>query len=75
MKVTIIHKKSGVDKSEFNTYNKFIKYLQKEFPLKHDLTITFLGERVGDKRKRTKADRRHLKKETEEPSRAIISPL
>lgn len=47
MKVTIIHKKSGIEKDEFKMYNKFIKYLQKEFPLKHDLTITFLGERMG----------------------------
>lgn len=46
MKVTIIHKKSGIDKKDFKTYNKFIGYLQKEFPLKHDLTIVFLGERV-----------------------------
>ena len=47
MKVTIIHKKSGVNKDEFIMYDKFIKYLQKEFPLKHDLKITFLGERIG----------------------------
>ena len=47
MKVTIIHKKSGIKKDEVEVYNKFIKYLQKEFPLKNDLTITFLGERVG----------------------------
>lgn len=47
MKVTIIHKKSGIERDEFKMYNKFIKYLQKEFPLKHDLTITFLGERMG----------------------------
>lgn len=47
MKVTIIHKKSGIGEDEFKMYDKFIKYLQKEFPLKHDLTITFLGERIG----------------------------
>lgn len=47
MKVTIIHKKSGIHRNEYNMYNKFIKFLQKEFPLKHDLTITFLGERLG----------------------------
>ena len=46
MKVTIIHKNSGIDKSEYKMYNKFIKYLQKNYPLKHDLSITFLGERV-----------------------------
>ena len=47
MKVTIIHKKSGIKKDEVKVYNQFIKYLQKEFPLKNNLTITFLGERVG----------------------------
>lgn len=46
MKVTIIHKNSGIDKSEYEMYNKFIKYLQKDYPLKHDLSIIFLGERV-----------------------------
>lgn len=47
MKVTIIHKNSGIKKSEYKIYNKFIKYLQEEFPLKHDLRIIFLGERIG----------------------------
>jgi hypothetical protein len=47
MKVTIIHNKSGVKKNEYRLYDRFIKYLQEEFPLKHDLTITFLGERLG----------------------------
>lgn len=47
MKVTIIHKNSGIDKSEYKMYNKFIKYLQKDYPLKHDLTIIFLGERAN----------------------------
>ena len=47
MKVTIIHKNSGIERDEYDMYNKFFKYLQKEFPLNHDLKITFLGERVG----------------------------
>lgn len=47
MKVTIVHKNSGIKKDEFEMYNTFIKYLQKEFPLRKDITITFLGERVG----------------------------
>ena len=46
MKVTIIHKNSGIDKSEYKMYDKFIKYLQKDYPLKRDLTIIFLGKRV-----------------------------
>jgi hypothetical protein len=47
MKVLISHKNSGIDKSEYKVYDKFIKYLQKEYPLKHDVTIYFLGKRVG----------------------------
>jgi len=47
MKVGIVHKNSGISKSEYKVYDKFIKYLQKEYPLKHDITIYFLGERVG----------------------------
>jgi hypothetical protein len=48
MKITIIHKNSGVPKNEYKFYDNFIKFLQKELPLKHNLTINFLGERVGD---------------------------
>lgn len=47
MKVTIIHKNSGIDKNEYELYNKFINYLQDKFPLKKDLKIIFLGERNG----------------------------
>lgn len=47
MKVTIKHKNSGIKKDEFEMYDKFVKYLQKEFPLEKDITITFLGERIG----------------------------
>lgn len=47
MKVTIKHKKSGVDKKNFKLIDKFILFLQDEFPLKKDLVINFVGERVG----------------------------
>jgi hypothetical protein len=47
MKVKIIHRNSGIDKDEYDFYNKFIKYLQKEYPIKNEITIVFLGERVG----------------------------
>lgn len=47
MKVTIIHKNSGIDKNEYELYNKFINYLQDKFPLKRDLKVIFLGKRNG----------------------------
>jgi len=45
MKLTIVHKKSGISKSKFEMYNKFFKLLQSKFPLKDNLKIEFLGER------------------------------
>jgi len=45
MKLTVIHTKSGVNKKQFEMFNKFFKLLQKKFPLKDDLKIEFLGER------------------------------
>lgn len=45
MKLTIIHTKSGINKKQFKMYDKFFKLLQKNFPLKEDLKIEFLGER------------------------------
>ena len=48
MKVTIIHRNSGIDKKEFKFYNDFIEFLQEKIPLKHNLTIVFLGDRVGE---------------------------
>ena len=47
MKVTIIHKNSGIDKNEYGLYNKFINYLQDKFPLNRDLKVIFLGDRNG----------------------------
>ena len=47
MKATIIHIKSGVPKKYQEFYNKFIKFLQKEYPLKKDITILFLHDRMG----------------------------
>lgn len=47
MKVTIKHNDSDVPKENYDFFNDFIKYLQKKYPLKHDLTIIFVGERKG----------------------------
>jgi hypothetical protein len=48
MKVTITHKNSDVPEENFEFFNSFIQYLQKSYPLKYDVTIKFVGERVGD---------------------------
>jgi hypothetical protein len=47
MKITIKHKNSDIPKENYDFYNDFIKYLQKEYPLKRDITIIFFGERTG----------------------------
>ena len=47
MKVTIEHKKSGINKDNYKVYDEFIKLLNHCLPLKDAITITFLGERVG----------------------------
>ena len=48
MKVIIKHINSDVPKENYEFFNDFIQYLQKLYPLKRDITIKFLGERVGD---------------------------
>ena len=45
MKLTVVHNKSGIDKPQFEMYDKFFKLLQKQFPLKENLKIEFLGVR------------------------------
>jgi len=48
MKVTIKHIDSDVPEENYNFFNNFIKYLQKLYPLKHNVTIKFVGERIGN---------------------------
>jgi hypothetical protein len=48
MKITIKHIDSDVPKENYEFYNDFIKYLQKIKPLKRDITIKFVSERVGN---------------------------
>lgn len=45
MKLTVVHNKSGIKKTQFEMYNKFFKLLQKKFPLNNNLKIEFLGVR------------------------------
>ena len=48
MKVTIKHIDSDVPEENYDFFNNFIKYLQKLYPLKHNVTIKFVSERVGN---------------------------
>jgi hypothetical protein len=48
MKVIVKHIDSDVPKENYKFFNDFIKYLQKLYPLKNDITIKFVGERVGN---------------------------
>ena len=47
MKITIKHIDSDVPKENYEFYNDFIQYLQKSYPLKHNIVIKFVGERIG----------------------------
>jgi hypothetical protein len=48
MKVTIKHINSDVPNENYEFYNNFIKYLQKLYPLRGDIIIKFVGERIGN---------------------------
>lgn len=47
MKVKITHKNSGIPQKDYNLIDLFLRFLQKQYPLKHDLKIFFLSERTG----------------------------
>jgi Fe-Mn family superoxide dismutase len=47
MKVKLGFKDSSITKEDKEFYKKFIHFLQKEYPLKEDITISFVPERVG----------------------------
>ena len=61
MKVTVKHKNTSLTKDKIEFYNKFIKFLQKEYPLKKDITIYFLGEREGKMTTGSRNDSSELK--------------
>jgi len=48
MKVTVKYVNSGLSDNDKSLINSFIKFLNKEFTLKNDVTIEFLGERYGE---------------------------
>ena len=47
MKVKIVNKNSGLSQDKMDVLQTFIIYCQEVSPLKKDVTITFLGERIG----------------------------
>ena len=47
MKVKIVNKNSGLSQDKMDVLQTFIIYCQDTSPLKKDVTITFLGERIG----------------------------
>ena len=48
MKVIIKHIDSDIPKDNYDFYNDYINYLQKQYPLKKDVTIIFRGNRTGN---------------------------
>jgi len=48
MKVTVTHKNSGIPQKDYKLIDLFLRFLQKQFPLKNDLKIFFISERVGN---------------------------
>jgi len=48
MKVIIKHIDSDIPKDNYDFYNDYMNYLQKQYPLKKDVTIIFRGDRVGN---------------------------
>lgn len=47
MKVKIVNKNSGLSQDKMDVLQTFIIYCQETSPLKKDVTMTFLGERIG----------------------------
>ena len=47
MKVIITHRNSGIPQKDYKLIDLFLRFLQKQFPLKHDLKVSFLSERTG----------------------------
>lgn len=47
MKAIIIHKDSDIHEDYYPFYDSFVKFLQKEYPLKMDVEIVFVQKREG----------------------------
>lgn len=61
MKVKLRHINSGMDSSQKEFVKDFIKFLQKEIPLKDEITIEFLGERKGGMSTGSRSDNKLIK--------------
>ena len=48
MKVIIKHIDSDIPEDNYDFYNNYINYLQKQYPLKKNVTIIFRGNRTGN---------------------------
>jgi hypothetical protein len=47
MKVIVTHRNSGIPQKDYKLIDLFLRFLQKQFPLKHDLKVFFISERIG----------------------------
>jgi hypothetical protein len=47
MKASIVYKNLCVEKGKHKYIHEFIKFLNKNYPLERDVTITFLPKRIG----------------------------
>jgi hypothetical protein len=47
MKANVIYKNLCIDKGKHKYIHEFIKFLDKNYPLERDVTITFLPKRIG----------------------------
>jgi hypothetical protein len=47
MEIKVLYKNSCVKKNKHKYIHDFIKFLNKYYPIKQELTIKFLGDRVG----------------------------
>lgn len=46
MKVIVTHNKSEIPKKNYSLYDKYIKFLNRHYPLKRDTKLFFLGEKL-----------------------------
>ena len=61
MKATIKHIKCDMSKEDKTLMEDFIKYLQKKYPIKNNITIMFLGERNGEMSTGSRTENSELK--------------
>ena len=60
MKITVKHIGCGMNKPDKKLASDFIKFLQKELPLKHDIVVKFLGKKTKDMTTGSRTDSHEL---------------